>query len=205
MQVIPRRYARYYLEHAPSLLVLIALNVVTTLVGLDFYVESMPDVHLFLWPLYTDSPVATLLMAASLLTLLSNLGRRLADAPHNRALAYLHTLAFVWLVKYGLWTAVAVNVGFGEYFPSLWAYWTIVLTHLGFAVQAFLIPHYGKTTRGALAFALGLALFDTVLDYGFDLHPPLRYDPGLFLPVATAGLSVLAVALAAWQFDWLPD
>ncbi|MFB6081618.1 MAG: DUF1405 domain-containing protein [Halanaeroarchaeum sp.] len=203
MPVIPHRYARYYLENAPSLLWLIGANVVAVLVGVDFYVQSMPAVYALLWPFYTDSPGAAFLMVLSLVTLVSNLGHRLTEAPQNRPLAYLHTLAFCWLVKYGLWTTLALNMGFHEYFPDLWAYWGILLTHLGFVAEAFLIPHYGKTTKGALGFTLVALLVDDVLDYGFGLHPVLRYDPGVALPLGTVGLTVLTVFVAARVFDRL--
>ncbi len=46
--------------------------------------------------------------------------------------------------------------------------------------------------------ALVLALGNDILDYGFGYHPPLRYDPGLVLPLATVALSVLSVAIA-WR------
>jgi uncharacterized membrane protein YpjA len=143
-----------------------------------------------------DSPVALFLGMLSLTTLVpalgtGGLGRR------NRPLAYLHTLAFVWLVETGLWTVVALNLGFDRYFPAPWDYFGILLTHLAFLAQAFLIPHYGVRTRDALGLALALALLNDALDYGVGLHPPLRYEPGLLLPVASVALSVGAVALAA--------
>lgn len=206
---IPERYARQFLEDGPNLAWLLAVNVLATLVGVRFYVETLPEVPVYLWPLYADSPAALFLVTLSLTTLLPNLGGRLADAPRNRALAYLHTVAFVWLVKYGLWTFVALNLGFSSYFgmpwdpDAFWAYWFIVLTHLGFVGEASLLPHYGATTRGALTTALSLLLVNDAIDYLFGLHPPLRYDPGLLLPVATVGLSVLAVLAAARAFDRL--
>lgn len=199
--MIPERYARYYLENAPSLLWLIGANLVAVLVGVRFYVEHMPDVPTFVWPVYLDSPVAVLLMALSLTTLLPFLGHDVREATTHRALAYLHTLAFVWLVKMGLWTVLALNVGFSAYYPALWAYFGIILTHLLFVLQAYLIPHYGRTTRGALLFALAIALLHDLVDYGFGYHPPLEFDPGLTMPVASVLLSVLAVGLAARAFD----
>ena len=204
--MIPERYARYYLENAPSLLWLIGVNVLALLVGVHFYVETMPGVHLFLWPLYLDSPVALFLMTLSLVTLLPHLGRPLSEARQNLALAYLHTLAFVWLVKYGLWTVLALNLGFSAYFPALWAYFGIIVTHLAFVLQAYLLPHYGRTTKGALALALVLMLLNDLFDYGLGYHPPLEYEPGLALPVLTVGLSFVAVGLASRAFDRLdPD
>ena len=203
--MIPHPVARYYLENAPSLVVLIVLNLAGMLVGVRFYVESMPDIHTFLWPFYLDSAVALLLMAGSLLVVVANLGRPLEAVPQNRVLAVLHTLAFVWLVKYGLWTAVALTIGHQHYFPSLTDYWFLVITHLAFVIQAFLIPHYGTTSREALGIALALLLLNDLLDYGFGLHPPLRYDPGVGLVLITVGLSVGAVALAARTLDRVED
>lgn len=199
--MIPRRYARYYLENAPSLVWLLLVNVLALLVGVRFYVETMAAVPTFLWPFYLDSPAALFLTTASLVTLLANLGRSLDEVPHNRALAYLHTLAFVWLVKYGLWTALALNLGFSAYFPGLYDYWFIVITHFAFVLEAYLIPQYGRTTKGALGLAFALLLVNDIFDYGLGYHPPLRYEPGLVLPLATVGLSVLAVGLASRSLE----
>jgi uncharacterized membrane protein YpjA len=203
-RLVPARWAQYYLGSAPSLVWLVFANVAAVLVGIRFYVETMPGVSTFLWPFYVDSPVAVFLMALSLSTLLPFVGRDLSTVPRTTPLAYLHTLAFVWLVKMGLWTVVALNIGFAAYFPAPWAYFGIVLTHLGFVAQAALLPHYAATTRGALATALALSVLNDVLDYGFGLHPPLRYEPGLVLPVAAVALSGLAVGLAAFSLDRLP-
>jgi uncharacterized membrane protein YpjA len=209
---IPERYVEHYLGNPASLSWLLVVNAVAFLVGVAFYVtadlpygRAMDAVPTFVYPLYGDSPTALALATLSLATLLPNLGNRVADAPVNRPLAYLHTLAFVWLVKYGLWTAVALNlhpelyVGFSP--AALWEYWGIMLTHLGFLVEAALLPYYGATTRGALAFAFALLLVNDVVDYGLGYFPPLRYDPGLQLAGLTVALSVGAVALASWAFD----
>ena len=199
--MIPERYAAYYLENAPSLLWLIGANLLAVLVGVRYYVDDMADVSTFLWPLYLDSPAAVLLMALSLTTLLPFLGSRMDEATTNVVLAYLHTIAFVWLVKFGLWTVAALNLGFSAYFPEYWGYFGIIITHLLFVVQAFLIPYYGRTTRGALVFALCLALLNDLVDYGFGYHPPLAYDPGMSLPIVSIALSLFAVGLAAKSFD----
>lgn len=206
---IPERYARRFLEDGPNLAWLVSVNALAMLVGVRFYVETMPEVPTYLWPLYADSPVALFLAILALTTLLPNLGRRIEDAPRNRVLAYLHTFAFAWLVKYGLWTFVALNLGFGSYFgppwdpDALWSYWFILGTHLAFVAEAYLLPRYGATTRGALAAALAALLVNDALDYAWNLHPPLRYDPGLALPAATVALSLLAVGGAARAFDRL--
>lgn len=214
--MIPDRWAQYYLGNPPSLVWLLFANVMGVLVGVRYYIETMPAVFTFAWPLYADSPTAVFLAALSIATLLPNLGRRLQDAPMNLPLAYLHTLAFVWLIKYGLWTALVLNLQFSAYYPELWAYFGILITHLLFVGEAFLIPKYGATTRGALLLSLVLLLCNDFVDYWADgffgcvlgnplgrcvLYPPLRVDPGVVLPLLTVALSVLSVALAAHSFD----
>ena len=206
---VPAATAEAYLAHGPRLVLLVVANAVAFLVGIEFYLETLPEVPIVLWPLYADSPVAIALATLSVATLLPNLGNRLQATPINRPLAYLHTLAFVWLVKYGLWTVLALNrrvdlyIGFD--FTALYEYWFILLTHLLFVVLAFGMLHYGKTTRGALGLSLGLLLLNDIVDYGFGYHPPLRYEPGVVLPTLTVALSIGVVALAAWQFDFLAE
>ncbi len=204
---IPKRHVESYLSDGPSLVALLVVTSTAFLVGVRFYIETMADVPTLLWPLYADSPTALALATLSLATLLPNLGKPLSEAPVNRPLAYLHTLAFVWLVKYGLWTAVALNLRADLYFgfsgAALYDYWFIIGTHLLFVALAFGILHYGRTTRGALGVSLLLLLVNDLVDYGLGYHPPLRYEPGVVLPLVTVGLSVGVVALAAWQFDRL--
>ena len=203
------RYVEYYLGNAPSLSTLLVANGAAFLVGISFYVHADPsfaDLPTFLYPLFGDSPTALALATLSLATLLPLLGnaRRVRDAPTNTPLAYLHTFAFVWLVKYGLWTVVALNLHPGQYVgapDALWSYWGIMLTHLLFVVEAFAIPYYGRTTDRALKIALAALLVNDVFDYAFGYHPPLRYDPGIPLILATLLLSVGAVYLADRVFD----
>lgn len=216
MSRVPDRYVERYLGDGANLSLLLLINGVAVLVGLSYYVRAdvpyglrMTEVEPALYPLYADSPTALVLGALSLATLLPNLGRRVVDAPRNRPLAYLHTLAFVWLLKMGIWTGIALNlrpdlyVGFAG--AALWSYWGILLTHAGFVVEAYSMPRYGATTRGALGVALGVALVNDVVDYGFGYFPPLRYDPGPSLALASVGVSLLSVALAARAFDRLDE
>ncbi|SEA08879.1 Uncharacterized membrane protein YpjA [Haloplanus vescus] len=204
------RYLEYYLGHAPSLSTLLVANGLAFLVGVSFYVHADPslaDLPSLLYPLFGDSPTALALVTLSLATLLPTLGTPVSDAPANVPLAYLHTFAFVWLIKYGLWTVVALNlhpelyVGFSG--AALWDYWGIMLTHALFVVEAFAIPYYGRTTGRALVVALAALLVNDAFDYGLGYYPPLRYEPGLPLLLATVLLSVGAVVLAHRHFDRL--
>ena len=203
----PDRWVEYYLGNPASLGWLLVADAAAFLVGVSFYVHSDPslrDLSALAYPLFGDSPTALALAILSVATLLPHLGRPLDDTPSNRLLALVHTLAFVWLVKYGVWTAVALNlrpdlyVGFSP--TLLWEYWRILLTHLFFLVHAAAIPYYGRTSREALVAALVLLLLNDAFDYGLGFYPPLRYEAGPLLAGITVALPALVVAYAARVF-----
>lgn len=201
--LVAERVAAEFLGRAHSLVLVLVANAVAFLAGVRFYVDTMPAVPTFLWPIYADSPTAVALATLTLASLSTHLGRSPSSFPANRPLAWLHTFAICWLVKYGLWTAVALNLNVSLYIgfdpASLYIYWGILLTHLLFVGEALLLAHYARTTPASLATALGVLLVGDVADYWFGLHPPLRYEPGLALPAATVLLSLLSVA-AVWRF-----
>jgi uncharacterized membrane protein YpjA len=210
---LPDRWVDAYLGRGPSLVWLLVANATAFLVGVAFYAApdrafglALAAVPTFVYPLYADSPTALALATLSLVTLVPNLGDSPGDAPRNLPLAYLHTLAFVWLVKYGVWTVAALLLRpdlyvFGP--EPLWAFWGISLTHALFVVEAGVIPRFGATTRGALAVALVAMLVNDAADYLFGFHPPLRYDPGVTLAALTVAISVGSVLVAARSFDRL--
>ncbi|MDY6775655.1 MAG: DUF1405 domain-containing protein [Halobacteria archaeon] len=194
-------YAQRLLSKPLTLVWLILSNFVALLIGVDFYVETMPDYSPFAWIFYLDSPAALFLALLSLTTLLPRAGEEFdateTETETNTAVTYLHTVAVVWLVKYSVWTAVALNLGFGEYYPEVWNYWGILFTHLLFLPEAYVLSAYSETTRGALVTSAVLLLLNDLFDYTTGLHPPLRYDPGLVLPAATVVVTGVSV-VAAW-------
>ncbi|MFO8115199.1 MAG: DUF1405 domain-containing protein [Halorubrum sp.] len=192
-----------------SLGVLLAFVAFMFAVGVGYYAPTAGDVPVPLWPLYADSAVAVALGGAVLLALVPTVragGSAVADAPTSRALAYLQTLAFVWLITFGLWPLVSLNLAFSQYVaaPDAWIYyWGVLGTHLCFVGLALLFPAFGRTTRGALAVALALAVGNVVLDYGLGYHPPLLYDPGPPLAGATLAIAAFSVWLAWRSFPRL--
>lgn len=180
-------------------------------VGVGYYAPTAGAVPRFLWPLYADSAVAVALGGAVLATLVATVRRGgdvSADAPASLGLAYLHTLAFVWLIQFGVWPLVSLNLAFGRYVaaPDAWIYyWGVIGTHLLFVGLALLFPAFGRTTRGALAAALALGVVNVVVDYGFGYHPPLLYEPGALLAGATLAIAVGSVALASRSFRRLGE
>jgi uncharacterized membrane protein YpjA len=211
-QPFPTRWVQYYLTRPASLGWLLIADGVAFLVGVNFYVHSEPSlqaVSALLYPLFGDSPTALALASLSVATMLPYVKRTqprpLAGMPSNQLVSILHTLAFVWLIKYGLWTGIALNLRPDLYFgftsALLWEYWGILFTHLFFLLQAMAIPYYGETSRTALLIAFALLLVNDLFDYGLGLYPPLRYEAGMVLTAITVLLSVGVVLLAADAFD----
>ncbi|WP_460558845.1 DUF1405 domain-containing protein [Halorubrum pallidum] len=189
-----------------SLGVVLGFTAFMFVVGVGYYAPTAGSVPVWLWPLYADSAVAVALGGSVLVSVVPTVragGNVIEDAPTSRPLAYLHTVGFVWLVQFGLWPLVSLNLAVGAYVSApdaLIYYWGVIGTHLCFVGLALLFPAFGRTTRGALATALALAGINAVVDYGFGYHPPLLYEPGPVLAGATLALAVGAVALASRSF-----
>ena len=194
-----------------SLAVVGAFTAFMIAVGIGYYAPTANEVPVPLWPLYADSAVAVALgggVLAAVAPTVRRGGNVVADTPSSRALAYLQTLAFVWLVQFGLWPLVSLNLAFGRYVaaPDAWIYyWGVIGTHLLFVGLALLFPAFGRTTRGALATALALGVVNAVVDYGLGYHPPLLYEPGPGLAAATLAIAVGSVALASHSFPRLGE
>ncbi len=207
-RLMPDRYVEYYLGNAPSLVWLLIINGVLFLVGVQYYVKTMPSVSLFLYPWYADSPTAFALGGLALTTLLPSLNLdSVFDTPQNRPMAYLYTIAVVWMVKFGIWPAVALNIHpnlyIGFNYDSLSSYWGVIASHLFFVVESVLLVRVGRTTRGALALSLVLMLWGDFYDYVLGHYPPIRYTPHLVLPIASVALTFFAVGFAWWSMPKL--
>ncbi|GAA0722093.1 hypothetical protein J2744_000179 [Halorubrum trapanicum] len=194
-----------------SLAVVCAFTAFMLAVGVGYYASTAGGVPVPLWPLYADSAAAVALGGTVLVATAPTVRRGgdvTADAPNSRGLAYLQTLAFVWLVQFGVWPLVSLNLAFGQYVaaPDAWLYyWGVIGTHLLFVGLALLFPAFGRTTPGALAAALALGIANVVVDYWVGYHPPLLYEPGTGLAAATLAIAVGSVALASHSFPRLGE
>ncbi|MFC7165538.1 DUF1405 domain-containing protein [Halospeciosus flavus] len=195
---LPAWVARTYLDEPAGRLALLLVNGLGFFVGLRFYLPQLSEVPVYGWPLLIDSPLALALVTGSLLTLYPVARARYPSSP---VLDVLNTLAFAACLKYGLWTAFVLNYFFPLYYPDLWEYFGILLTHLVMVGEAFLIPYYGRTSKPALAVVLGWFLLNDAVDYGFAIYPRLRAEELGVVPVVTVLLSVACVALAWYCMD----
>ena len=106
------------------------------------------------WPLIPDSPVATLLIALSLIAW------RL-----DWDVEWLHALAFFGCIKLGLWTPYVQLFLNGPEGIALWLYWFLIVSHLAMMVEAFLIHRYAAFSVGGVFVATVWYGFNDVVDY----------------------------------------
>ena len=170
-------------ENRVAVWALVAINLGGAVYGFNWYKEQLLQSPLIMWPVIPDSPLAALYFGLFLLTLQFGWRVRLLAA-----------VAFVSMVKYGLWTVLV----FSQYW---WAHGVtgfeevhLTLSHLSMAVEAAIFLRYYYPGLGAgLAAGLWFALDDYV-DYFHGAHAHLP-DPA-FLPSVTLiayGLTVVAL------------
>ncbi|WP_233357431.1 DUF1405 domain-containing protein [Halococcoides cellulosivorans] len=155
------------------------VNLVGTAFGVWYYAGRPTDLaapllegHLGaapLWqlPLIPDSPVATLLIALSLIVWRLDPDREWAHHPD-----WLHVLAVVGCLKLGLWTPYVQLVINGPGHVAPWLYWFLIGSHLLMAVEAFVVHRYARFTPRAIAIALGWYALQDIADYTAVLGPP---------------------------------
>ena len=132
------------------------VNVVGALFGFWYYWPQLQATPVLAWPLVPVSPLATLYVGLSLAAWRLGVGR-IAEP--------LHMLAFFGSLKYGLWTPFVQLWVNGPGLIEPWLYAFLIVSHLGMAVQAFLIHRYAAFRVWAVGLAAGWYVCNDVLDY----------------------------------------
>jgi uncharacterized membrane protein YpjA len=150
-----------------------AVNLAGTAFGFWYYRGQFAATDPLAWPVVPDSPAATLFIALSLLSYRFGVAGRVE---------WLHALAFFGCIKLGLWTPYVQLALNGPGGIAAWLYWFLLLSHLGMAVEAFVVHRYAAFTPGAVAVAAGWYGFNDVVDYFVPLagrlhHTALRAEP----------------------------
>jgi uncharacterized membrane protein YpjA len=134
--------------------VVVGVNLLGTAFGFWHYRFQLAATPLAMWPVVPDSPVATLSMAGSLLSW--KLGR---DDD------WLHALAFLGNLKYGLWV-VYVQLVVNDVLAGGSPYqWFLLWSHLGMGLQAFVVYRYATFRPRAVVVAVGWFGLNDAVDY----------------------------------------
>jgi len=194
---LPTRLEAFALRFA---WLIVAVNLAGTVFGFWYYRFQLGNTVPVMVPFVPDSPLATLCMVGSIVAW--KLGRERS---------WIHALAFVGNLKYGLWVVV-VQLTINDVLTSGDPYyWFLLVGHFGMALQALVIYRYGEFTLPGVGVAALWFGFNDVVDYFvpivgdyhhtyFGPHLVSAGDHGVpahdVAATAAVALTVLATALA---------
>ena len=174
-------YSRWFLAS------LVAVNLVGTVWGFDWYWHQLLETPWYFLPVVPDSPLHAMLFGIFILWLLRG---RLGDlSPWRQFLAWAGVLG---TIKYGLWTTVILS----QYLLAQGIHpsaqdWMLFASHGGMALQGFVyMTRLPKADWPAALVILWLAVND-FFDYVFMTHP---YLP-LANQTAVAGWAAISLTL----------
>lgn len=195
MNPIPQKL-RDRLLNTKLIYLLIAINLAGTAFGFYYYVPQLMNTDPLLWIFVPDSPLATLSIGASLL--FYRLKKR------ERA---LETFAFVTNFVYGLWTPFVLLVyspGFLEV-TALPMYGFLIFSHLGMALQAFLVLDYSFFSSQGFTVAGFVNVTDNLVDYTLGTHSTIYTNGSSELPAAAAALTLTFLGLLIYLSEVGPE
>jgi uncharacterized membrane protein YpjA len=154
---------QYLLKQRKFLTLLLVINIFGTLYGYYWYknqlVTTEPKYYIFV----PDSPTATLFFCLAIIGWLLGKNFKLMEV-----------LAFITLIKYGLWAVVMNLLTYFEEGDLGWMGWMLVASHFLMAVQAVLyMPKY-RFERWHIIVAAIWTLHNDVIDYLFGQMPFYR-------------------------------
>ncbi len=154
------KYFKLLLMDKRFLLVLFIINFFGTIYGYWWYKPQLQDTPAHFYIFVPDSPTASLFFVIVLLFFF-----------FNRNAPYIEALAYVTLVKYGVW-AVVMNILTlivnGELSPLGYM---LIASHGGMAIQAVLYAPFYKIKLRHLTVAAIWTLHNDVIDYVFKQMP----------------------------------
>jgi len=117
----------------------------------------------------------------------------------NRLPKAFGLLAFMMVIKYGIW-AVIINLHFwyltGEFTLENWM---LTLSHAGMALEGYLFVKDYFFGRWPFIFGAGWLVIEDIADYGFGLHPYLFDESQWTLALVTAVFLTLLILFSIYK------
>ncbi len=179
------------LSHKSFLWILLFINVLGTVYGYDWYMWQLEITEPKFWIFVPDSPTASLFFSLAIIGWLINRNFKLIEA-----------LAFITLIKYGLWAVVMNLLTLLETGSIGWVGWMLVGSHFAMAVQAMLYSPLYRFRLIHILIAAVWTLHNDVIDYVFG-QMPIYHD--LMRHIHSIGyftfwLSIACISLAFWNW-----
>ncbi|MBO1197867.1 DUF1405 domain-containing protein [Staphylococcus simiae] len=165
------------------LLLLLVGNILGTIYGYIWYGSQLQQTPWYFLIFVPDSPTASLFLSISILLMLMN--------KHN---SLIDTLAFIMLVKYGVWAVIMNIILFIVHHDITLTGIMLLLSHAFMALQA--LYFYPRMTQSTLA--LGIAIVFVLLnDYIDYVHLQFPYYDFIAHHLWQIGLITVALSLGA--------
>ncbi|PNZ35967.1 DUF1405 domain-containing protein [Staphylococcus lutrae] len=142
------------------LILMLVCNILGTIYGYIWYGSQLMHTPWYFWPFVPDSPTATLFLVISLCLTLC-----------NKKSAIIDTLAFVTLIKYGIWAVIMNMMLFIEDQTLYIMGVMLMISHGIMAIQAFIFLPQFKFTLTSLATTVMWVFHNDVIDYVFHQYP----------------------------------
>lgn len=169
---------------------LLYINIIGSVYGYYWYQWQLAITKPIFYIFVPDSPTASLFFSIALLGWIMGKPFKLIEA-----------LAFVTLLKYGLWAVVMNLLTLFQTGSIGWVGWMLVVSHFAMAVQAVLYWELYRFQFIHLMLAAIWTLHNDVIDYVFNqmpiYHDLMKYsnEIGYF----TFWLSIACISLAYWN------
>jgi len=169
------------------LLFLIFANLAGFFVGLHYYWEQLIESSPLLWIVIIDSPLSVLLFAV--VCVLMYFGKEQPEL--------LKFLACVYVIKYGLWTMLAISLYWGNYvgFEDQVTGVINFFLHFGMVVEGAVLAPRISVTKYNTVIVLMLALANDFFDYFLGTVTRIPETYVNFLALESFVASVLIVFL----------
>ncbi|MFO3689396.1 DUF1405 domain-containing protein [Staphylococcus felis] len=142
------------------LIFLFICNLLGTLYGYYWYAPQLSQSLWYFWPFIPDSPTATLFLVIAIFLFLI-----------NKRSSFFETLAFVTLLKYGIW-AVLMNIFMFYTDQTIYLSGLILIfSHMIMAIQSFLFLPRFKFTMMSIVLTVIWVFHNDVIDYVFHQYP----------------------------------
>lgn len=150
----------YWIQNKKFLIFLILCNIVGTIYGYYWYLGQLQQTKWYFMPFVPDSPTASLFLVIALTAIV-----------WNRHLPLIEVLAFVTLIKYGVW-AVVMNILVFITLDEVTAMgMMLIISHAIMAIQALLFVPLFRVSLLSIGIASIWVLHNDVIDYVYMQYP----------------------------------
>lgn len=150
----------FWIQNKTFLTFIIICNLLGTLYGYYWYMGQLDNTAWFFIPFVPDSPTATLFLIIALFAILL-----------NKNLPLFEALAFVTLIKYGIWAVVMNIFTFIELNEVTMVGLMLCISHAIMAIQAFLFLPLFKIKLKHFLFTALWVFHNDVIDYVYMQYP----------------------------------